>query len=127
MSHRNFRQDWNSNLWRAEGNGATHRLGLRTRGSDEACCQPRALLKTPVIWSYSRDGPRATSPPARSDRGHRAAWAWIARGCRWPASADHEFEKLMEQKVVMADQLPLDRGGLECVAAIDDHYAATFR
>ncbi len=37
------------------------------------------------------------------------------------------LKKLLEQKVVMADQLPRDRGGLECVVAIDDHYAATFR
>jgi heavy metal translocating P-type ATPase len=36
-------------------------------------------------------------------------------------------KNLLAQKVVTADQLPPDRGGLECVVAIDNHYAATFR
>ena len=35
--------------------------------------------------------------------------------------------KLMAQKVTGADQLPLVAGGLECVVAIDNRYAATLR
>ena len=35
--------------------------------------------------------------------------------------------KLIAQKVAGADQLPPVSGGLECVVAIDEHYAAVFR
>ena len=65
VSHRDFRQDRDAHLWRAEADRTTHRPRLRAKGSADPRGESGALLEASAGARHSRGGEGGCAPAPR--------------------------------------------------------------
>ena len=124
---RDFRQDRDAHLWRAKADGAAHRPWLCATGGADPRGESGALLQASAGPSHPRGGEGGCAPAPGGHGGERTARPGAARNRFRPSIADHEPRQARGAKLAGADQLPPVGGGLECVVAIDQRYAAALR
>ena len=88
VSHRDFRQDRNAHLWRAEADRTTHRPGLRAKGGADSRGESGALLETSAGACHSRGGEGSKNSTPGGHRSGRAAGSGTARH-RFQTSVAH--------------------------------------